>query len=206
MFRKTTTIATLAAAGVTLLPGAAQADGVQTALKLEASAVVNSDKAVDLAKENAGKAKALVARSQAQMKKAYTLTVDAGKEAHAKFSAAADAQSENLADVVERSRGQLKSKAASALAKTAEMTADLDSQSAEVGDDQASIAAQIGVVLDGEKLAAGTREALEGARTKLEEGARYDVSYEKTVGDDSSPVQVSVAAQAHAVVGKGGRR
>jgi hypothetical protein len=206
MFRKTTTIATLAAAGVTLLPGAAQADGVQAALKLEAQAVVNSDKAVDLAKENARKAGALVKRSEAQMKKAYTLTVEAGKEAHAKFSAAAEAQGENLADVVERSRGELKRKAAEALAQSGEMAAKLDSESAAVGDDQASIAAQIGVVLDGQRLQDDTREALEGARTKLEEGARYDVSYEKSVGDDSSPVQVSVAAQAHAVVGQGGRR
>lgn len=257
MFRKTTTIATLAAASVTLLPGAAQAGDVQAAAKLEASAVVNSDRAVDLARENARKAEALVNRSEAAMKQAFAKSVDEGKAAYVKFSAAAEAQSENLSTVVEKSRGELEREAADALAATAKMEATLVARlaqelersdeasseqgeaAADMGGDHASIAAEVAVVLSTDNLQAGVRRELDATARKsaeaqarlaaaveelrqrsegesksflagladaLARGGRWDVSYQKTIGDDSSPAKVSVAAQAHASVGQGGRR
>ena len=268
MFRKTITVATIVAAGVTVVPGAAQAAPVQAAVKLEATAVVNADKAVDLARSNARKAGQAVARSEQAMQRAYRITLDEGRAASVKFSAAAEAQGESLAAVVERSQGRLKAKAADALAETGRMEATLVARLADeleradrasdeqgeaagaMGDDHASLTAEIAVTASEEKLRDAlqreldtvTRKSVEAqtrlasavselrkrsegesqasmakAESSLEEnvtdvvaalrrGGRWDVSYEKTVGSEGDPVQVTVAARGHVSVGQGGRR
>lgn len=268
MFRKTITATAVAAASVVLLPGAAQAQGVQAAAKLEATAVVQSDKAVDLARSNAAKAEAAVQRSEAAIKRAFTMTVDEGRKAYVSFSAAAEAQGDNLAAVVDKARGDLKKEAADAMATTGRLEAQLVSKlskqlensdqasaqqgdtAASVGDSHASLTADIAVTaseanlrgalqreLDAvtkrsveaqARLAAAVaelRERSEGQGEQsmataegsladsvsdlvalLRSGGRWDVSYDKTVGGENDPVQVSVAARAHASVGQGGRR
>ena len=268
MFRKTITAVTLAAAGVTLLPGAAQAGDIQAAAKLEATAVVQSDKAAGLAASHAGKAMTAVRRSELAIKRAYAIARDEGRDAYVAFSAAAEAQGKNLSDVVEKSRGSLEREAASAMAHTARLEASLVDRfsqelerseqvgseqgdaAAELGDNHAGLTAEVAVVASEAKLREAlareldtvTRRSVE-AQTRLatalaelrerssreaeqdtasaqaslaasvtevvealRRGGRWEVSYEKTVGDESSPVQVSVATRVHASVGQGGRR
>src|SRR5690348_16475479 len=99
MFRITTT-AVLATAALAL-PASATAGSLEASAALEAHAVVNSGKALAVAKSSAGKAKELVQRSEAQLHRAYTLSVAQGTEAAAQFSDAAQEQGDKLGELVE---------------------------------------------------------------------------------------------------------
>lgn len=132
MSRLTLTTTTALAAAALAFPAGASAASVEAAAHFEAHAVANSDKALDNVRGSAAKAKRLVARSQAAMKKAYAITVDQGNqskakglEAAAQFSAAAKAQGDDLQAIVDKGKGGVKAAAADALAKTGRMEAEL---------------------------------------------------------------------------------
>lgn len=177
-----TTTAALAAAALALPAGAAAAQ-VDAAAKLEAHAVVSSAKALSQVRESAGKVKRTIQRSELALKRAYKITVAHGQqasaqglEASASFSAAAQAQGENLSAIVERSEGSVKTAAAEALATTGRMEAaivarvagDLEAQqetaSPEQGDDVASVGdaqAQLTATLAVTASSTGLRTAVE---------------------------------------------
>lgn len=192
MFRITTTTAALATIALAV-PGAVAASPIEASAQLEAHAVLDSGKALAVAKSNADRAKDLVQRSEAQMKKAYALTVSQGQsakgkglDASAQFSSSAQAQGDKLAALVESSKGSLKAAAADALAETGELQAKLvkrvadgvkrqdESASAsqaqgigEVGSDNASITATIVVTASGNGVKPGLRRALERAGSEV---------------------------------------
>jgi hypothetical protein len=192
MFRISITAAALATAALAL-PGAAAAGPLEASAHLEAHAVLDSGKAVALAHSSADKAKDLVGRSEARMKRAYELTVQQGNaasaqglQASAQFSSSADAQGDKLAELVRRSRGSLKAAAADALVRTGRMQAALvakigkgvseqqgnaSEQQAqgisEVGDDNASLTATIVVTASGEGLEQRLRGALQRTGAKV---------------------------------------
>ena len=192
MFRITTTTAALATLALAL-PGTAAAGPLEASASLQAHAVLDASKAASLAKSNGDKAKELIARSEAEMKKAYALTVAQGQsaqgkglEASAQLSSSAQAQGDKLSAIVDRSKGSLKSAAADALAKTGELQAKLvdrvakgvkqqdDSASAtqaqgisNVGSDNASLTATIVVTASGDGVKPGIRRALERAGEKV---------------------------------------
>jgi hypothetical protein len=194
MFRITTTTAALATLALAL-PGAAAAGPLEASAHLEAHAVLDSGKAVALAHSSADKAKDLVGRSEARMKRAYDITVQQGNsasaqglEASAQFSSSAQAQGDKLAELVRRSRGSLKAAAADALARTGRLQAALvariskgvseqqDNASqeqaqgiSEVGDDNASLTATIVVTASGNGVKPGLRRALERTGEKVRE-------------------------------------
>lgn len=129
-------ITILAVAGLSAaalgLPGVAGAAPVDASARLEVHAVADSARAVSLARSSSQRALAAVKRSEARMKRAYALTVARGRAesgstlaAAVRFSAAADAQGDRLATLVERSRGSLKAAAADALARSGRMQAAL---------------------------------------------------------------------------------
>lgn len=182
MSRLSITTTALAAAALAIPAGAAAAP-VDVAAKFEARAVVDSAKALNEVRDSATKAKRMIKRSELALKRAYKITVSESKqasaqglEASASFSAAAQEQGENLSDIVERSKGSLKTAAADALAKTGRLEAALvarvaegleaqqESASAEqgegvasVGDDQAQLTATIAVTAS----STGLRNAVE---------------------------------------------
>lgn len=183
-----TTTAALAAAALALPVGASAAP-VGAAAHLEASAVVNSSQAVDQVSGSAAKARRSVQRSARALARAYAITVSYGKQASAgglqsaaKFSAAAEAQGENLQAVVEKSRGGLKAAAADALARTGRMQAKLSGEVAdgldrqqstasaqqgenvaELGDNQAQLTAAVAVTASSQ----GLRDAAQAQLDKV---------------------------------------
>lgn len=188
MSRLTITTTVLAAAALAVPGAAAVAAPIDVAAKLEARAVVDSAKALGQVNAAAAKAKRTIKRSELALKRAYKLTVAQGQhataeglEASASFSAAAQAQGENLSLIVDRSKGSLKTTAAEALATTGRMEAALvarvadgleeqdGSASAEqgkdvaaVGDDQAQLTATIALTAS----TAGLRDAIESQLDK----------------------------------------
>jgi hypothetical protein len=170
------TITTTALAAVALaVPGAAAASA-DVAAKFEASAVVNSANALDQARGDAAEARQSIERSSLALQHAYRVARDRGVEAGAKFAAAADEQGDNLAAIVERSKGALQRKAAESLSKTTALEAKMASNVADdleqrdegtsskesqqvssLGDDHASLTATIAVTASDE----GLRDAVQ---------------------------------------------
>jgi hypothetical protein len=131
MFR-TSIITTAALATALALPAGAGAASVDAAAHLEAHAVADSGKALRQLRTSAEKAKESVDSSSAALKRAYAISIAQGNQSSAKgldaaaqFSAAAQAQGDNLEAVVEKAKGGLKTAAADALAKSGRMEADL---------------------------------------------------------------------------------
>jgi hypothetical protein len=181
MSRLTITTTALAAAALAL-PGVAGASSVDAAAKLEAHAVIDSAQALDQVRGEAAKAKQSIQRSEIKLKKAFSIARDQGTEAGARFAAAADAQGDNLAAIVERSKGGLQAKAADALAKTTALQAKLVSETADdlerrdqatsasegddvssMGEDHASLTATIAVTANEEGLRAGLQREMDKA-------------------------------------------
>lgn len=178
-----TTTAALAAAAL-VIPAGAGAAPVDVAAKLEAHAVVSSEKALSQVRASAAKVKRTIQRSELALKQAYEITVAEGQrakadglEASASFSAAAQAQGENLSAIVERSTGSVKTTAAGALAATGRMEAEIvaqvaadleaqqDSASSEQGEDVASVGdaqAQLTATMAVTAASTGLRNAVAG--------------------------------------------
>ena len=181
------TISTVLAAAALVVPATAVAAPIDASAHLEAHAVADSAQAVRLAKNAAGRAREAVQRSTAELKRAHAMTVAHSQQASAdgsamsaQFSAAAEAQGQNLADVVESSQGRLKRAAADALAKTTALQAGLAKKVAaqlerqneaatsqqgddvtQVGGSNASLAATVAVTVSGENLKQGLRRQLD---------------------------------------------
>lgn len=149
MFRTTTlaTATTALAALALAAPGGAAAASIDAAATLEAHAVADSGQALSLARSSAARAKRAVADSSTALRRAYAITVAQGTQssgrgldAAAQFSAAAQLQSDRLADVVERAHGGLRTAAAQALARTGRMEAELAARVAHGLEQQSSTA------------------------------------------------------------------
>lgn len=183
MFRITPPAAALTLAALAL-PAAASA-GVDASVKAEASAVAGAGKAAQLVDRSAAAAREAVARSQASMRRAYTLTVRHGRDASAqgmqaavRFSAAAEAQGEQLQSVIDGSRGRVKAAAAQALARTGTWEArvvgvaaqDLqrgqDEQAAQLGDTQSGVAVSLVAGASSEGLRRSARRTLDVATAR----------------------------------------
>lgn len=143
--------AVLAATGLAVPAGAA-AQSVDVAAQLQARAVVSSEQALRQVDTSATAARRSIKRSELALKRAYRLVVTRSEQETARFSATAQAQSENLSAVVEESRGKTKSAAAKALADTLRMETALvnrvssgfESQRAEATQEQGEAAGELG--------------------------------------------------------------
>lgn len=187
MFRTTTITAVALTAAAFALPAGAGAASVDAAAHLEAHAVADSGAAVRQVDASTQRAKELISRSAAKLRRAYSITTAQGAqasgrglEAAAQFSAAADAQGNDLSAIVEDSKGSLRAMAASVLARTGRLEARLVAQVAtgleqqndstssaqgdsvsEVGDDHASLTASIVVAASDDGVRRGLQARLD---------------------------------------------
>jgi hypothetical protein len=189
MSRFATTTTLLLTTAALAVPASAGAATVDASAHLETHSLADSGAALQRVHHGVQRARRLVARSESSLQHAYALTMAhgtqtsaQGMQASASFSAAAQAQGADLAAIVSRARGALKTAAADALARTGRLEAavvaglanDLEQQQGSmsaqqgtgvsaVGDHQASLTTSIVVTASGDSIRQSLQSRLDRA-------------------------------------------
>jgi hypothetical protein len=188
MSRLATTTVLLTTAALAF-PAVAGAASVDASAHLETHALADSAAALQRVHGGVDRAKRLINRSESSLKRAYAITMAHGAQTSvhgmqtsAAFSAAAQTQGADLAAIVDRARGALKTAAATALSRTSRLEAslvasladDLQQQQgpasaqqgdsvAAIGGDQASLTTSIVVTASGDGIGHSVQAGLDRA-------------------------------------------